>query len=135
MFDDFLLSEKALAATVVNEASTLKAGRTNQTYRMLKESLDSQDVPNVIKKLIKQYQIPASASLKASMRYQELLSKARQKARKGTSATQKLFYNPEMQAQYEAQQNEGSTSTKPSETKTINGVKYEKINGEWYESE
>jgi hypothetical protein len=95
------LAEKMLAATTVNEASTLNAGRTNQTYKMLKESLDSQDVPNLIKKLIKQYQLPASASLKAGMRYQEALSKARSKAKKGTPATAKHFYNPERQAQYE----------------------------------
>jgi hypothetical protein len=102
LFDDFMLADKALAATVVNEASTLKAGKTNNTYRMLKESLEAQDIPRVLKKLIKQYQIPASGSLRASMRYQEALSNARKKARKGTTATQRLFYNPEMQAKHEA---------------------------------
>ena len=106
LFDDFLLAEKMLAATTVNEASTLKAGRTNRTYNMLKESLDAQDVPKTIKKLIKQYGLPASAQLKASMNYQKALSEARQKARKGTPATQKLFYNPEMQAQHENENND-----------------------------
>ena len=103
MFDDFLLSEKMLAATTVNEASTLKAGRTNQTFNRLKESLDAQDIPKFAKKLIKEYQIPPSAQLRAAMRYQKLLSEARTKARKGTPATQKLFYNPEMQAAFEQQ--------------------------------
>lgn len=108
LFDDFLLSEKLLAATTVNEASTLNAGRTNQTYKMLKESLDSQDVPNIIKKLIKQYQIPASANLRAGMRYQKLLSQARNKAKRGTPATQRHYYNPERQSQYEEHKtNEG----------------------------
>lgn len=106
LFDDFLLSEKMLAATTVNEASTLKAGRTNRTYNMLKESLEAQDIPRMVKKLVKEYGIPASAQLKAAMRYQKALSEARNKARKGTPATQKLFYNPEMQAQHEAQVNE-----------------------------
>lgn len=101
LFDDFLLANKMLAATTVNEASTLKAGRTNNTYNMLKESLDAQDVPRVVQKLIKEYQIPSSAQLRASMRYQKLLSDARKKARKSSPATQKLFYNPEMQAQHE----------------------------------
>ncbi len=120
LFDDFLLSDKALAATVINEASTLKAGKQNRTYGILKESLEAQDIPKVVKKLIKEYQIPASAQLKAAMRYQKLLSDARIKARKGTPATQKLFYNPEMQAQHEKQQNEGLSK----ETKVINGVTY-----------
>lgn len=114
MFDDFLLADKMLAATAVNEASTLKSGRTNQTYNLLKESLSAQDIPNVIKKMIKQYQIPASAQLKASMNYQKVLSDARKKARKSTPATQKLFYNPELQAQHEAQQAEGVPISKES---------------------
>lgn len=132
MFDDFLLADKMLAATAVNEASTLKSGRTNQTYNLLKESLSAQDIPNVIKKMIKQYQIPASAQLKASMNYQKVLSDARKKARKSTPATQKLFYNPELQAQHEAQQTEANISTKE-EIKELNGKKYKKINGEWHE--
>ena len=116
LFDDYLLAEKMLAATTVNEASTLKAGKTNTTYKMLKESLDAQDIPNVVKKLVKQYQIPASAQLKASMDYQKILSDSRRKARKGTPATQKLFYNPEMQQQHESQKQEGEN---PIETRTV----------------
>ncbi len=108
LFDDLLLSDKMLAATTVNEASTLKAGRTNRTYGMLKESLESQDIPKLIKKLIKEYKIPASAQLKASMRYQEILSNGRKKARKGTPATQKLYYDPELQAKNEAEKEEGN---------------------------
>lgn len=101
LFDDLLLADKAMAATVVNEASTLKAGHTNQTYNRLQAALEAQDIPRLIKKLIKEYKIPASAQLKAAMRYQKLLSDARNKARKGTPATQKLFYNPEMQKMHE----------------------------------
>jgi hypothetical protein len=107
LFDDFLLAQKMLAATTVNEASTLKAGRTNRTYNMLKESLNAQDIPIKLEKIIKQYGIPPSAQLTAAMRYQKLLSDARNKARKGTPATQKLYYNPELQAQHEAQVYEG----------------------------
>jgi hypothetical protein len=129
MFDDFLLSEKMLAATTVNEASTLKAGRTNRTYNMLKESLDAQDVPSLVKRFIKEYKLPANAQWQASMRYQQILSKARQKARKGTPATQKLFYNPEKQAEHEAQSNEGLPSS-DNETQSVvvidpNGKKFE----------
>jgi hypothetical protein len=127
LFDDLMLADKVLGATVVNEAATLKSGKTNQTYKMLKETLNSQDVPKLIKKLIKQYQIPASAELRAAMRYQKSLSDARQKARKGTPATQKLFYNPEMQ-----EQNQGviESSTPTQESKTVividpNGKKFE----------
>lgn len=108
LFDDFLLADKMLAATTVNEAATLKAGKTNQSYNQLKESLSAQDIPSAVKNLIKQYQLPASAQLKAAMRYQQLLSDARKKARKSTPATQKLFYNPEMQSQHEARQEEGN---------------------------
>ena len=44
-----------MAATLVNEASTLKSGHTNQTYNRLKASLDAQDIPNIVKKLIIEY--------------------------------------------------------------------------------
>jgi hypothetical protein len=116
LFDDYLLADKALAATVVNEASTLKSGKTNSTYAQLRESLQAQDIPKLVKKLIKEYKIPASASLKAGMRYQEALSNARKKARKSTPATQKLFFNPEMQTQYE-QKKERNIETKNEDNK------------------
>lgn len=106
LFDDYLLSDKMMAATTVNEASTLKAGHTNQTYNRLQASLEAQDIPKLVKKIIKEYGVPASAQLKAAMRYQKLLSNARINARKGTPATQKLFYNPEMQQQHEQRVNE-----------------------------
>ncbi len=122
LIDNLLLSDKVMAATIVNEASTLRAGKQNQTYNQLKESLSAQDIPKVIKKLVKEYQLPPGAMLHASMRYQKLLSDARKKARKSTPATQKLFYNPEMQAQYEAQQNESMTPAEGS--KVINGITY-----------
>ncbi len=108
--DDLLLSDKMMAATTVNEASTLKAGRTNQTYKTLKESLEAQDIPKVIKRLVKEFQIPASAQLKASMRYQKALSDARNKAKKSTPATQKFYYNPESQSQHEKEQGSGTVA-------------------------
>lgn len=122
LFDDFLLAEKMLAATTVNEASTLKAGRTNRTYGILKESLEAQDIPKLVKKLVKEYKLPPEAQLRAAMRYQKLLSDARNKARKSVPATQKLFYNPEQQAQYESQMNEGGALINPNETEKNNEV-------------
>lgn len=120
LFDDFLLANKMLAATTVNEASTLKARGTNTTYQMLKSSLDAQDIPKVITKLISQYNIPASAQLTAAMRYQKALSDARIKARKTVPATQKLFYDPQKQAQYEQQDYTGSgATTTPSDKEVI----------------
>ena len=109
LFDDFLLAEKMLAATTVNEASTLKAGRTNQTYNRLRESLEAQDIPKIIKKLVKEYQLPASAQLNAAMRYQKALSDARNKARKGNPAVQRLFYDPQKQAAYQQQIDSGTS--------------------------
>ncbi len=120
LFDDFLLSEKTMAATTVNEASTLKSGHTNQTYNRLKESLEVQDIPKLVKKFIKEYKIPPEASLKAAMRYQKALSDARKKARSGTPATQKLFYNPELQNKYDSEKDMGSSMG----AKVINGVTY-----------
>lgn len=103
LFDNYLLADKMLAATTVNEAATLKAGHTNRTYAMLKDSLEAQDIPKVVKKLIKEYDIPMSAQLRAGMSYQKILSDARQKSKRETPATQKLFYNPEMQQQHTSQ--------------------------------
>lgn len=122
LFDDFLLAEKMLAATTVNEASTLKAGRTNRTYGILKESLEAQDIPKLVKKLIKEYKLPPQAQLRAAMRYQKLLSDARKKARKGVPATQKLFYDPEQQAQYESQINEGGALINPDQKEEVSEV-------------
>jgi hypothetical protein len=127
MFDNLLLSDKMLAATTVNEASTLKAGKTNTTYKMLKESLEAQDVPRIIKKLIKEYNIPASAQLRAGMRYQKLLSEARNKARKGTPATQKLYFDPEKQAANEKKIAESGIAPKESSSIIVidpNGKKF-----------
>lgn len=113
-FDDYLLSEKLLFANTVNEAATLGTRGTNQTYNMLKESLDAQDIPNIVKKLIKQYEIPASAGLRASQRYQKVLSDARNKAKSGVGAYRKYYYNPEQQDQTEQQLQE----------KSINPIKF-----------
>lgn len=129
MFDDFLLSDKMLAATTVNEAATLKAGKQNQTFNVLKESLTANDIPKLVKKIIKEYQIPASAQLKAAMRYQEELSKARNKARKTTPATQKFYYNPEMQAKHEAEQMTGSVAPINEKYKDTDMVQVEGPNG------
>jgi len=120
LFDDYLLSIKMLGATTVNEASTLRAGRTNRTYSMLRESLESQDIPRIIQKLIREYNIPSSANLNAGMRYQKALSDARQKAKKLTPATQKLFYDPEMQAQHEQKMNNDEL---PSSNENINNAR------------
>ncbi len=128
MFDDFLLSDKMLAATTVNESSTLKAGKTNRAYTELKGSLEAQDIPKMIKKIIKEYGVPPEAQLHAAMRYQKLLSDARKKAKNNTPATQKLFYNPEMQAQNETQINEGNPIDNESKSVIVidpNGKKFE----------
>lgn len=129
LFDDFLLSDKMLAATTVNEASTLKSGKQNQTFNVLKESLTANDIPKLAKKFMKEYQIPASAQLNASMRYQKALSEARKKARKSTPATQKLFYDPEMQAQQETNQLEGAANNSSGGYKDTDLVQVEGPNG------
>lgn len=108
MFDDFLLAEKALTATVVNEAATLNAGKTNQTYRQLRESLIADDIPRKIKSLIKQYQIPASANLKSALSFQKLLNEATTNSRKMVPATRDLYFSPELQNK-KSQQQELST--------------------------
>lgn len=136
LFDDFLLANKMLAATTVNEAATLNTRGTNQTYNMLKESLDAQDIPKVIARLTRQFGLPASAQLTAAMRYQKLLSDARNKAKNTVPATRKLYYNPEMQKQYE-QQDTGSgqagtnNAVTPEKVKNIGGTTFHKINGQW----
>jgi hypothetical protein len=105
LFDDLVLADKILAATTVNEATTLKSGHQVQTFNNLKKSLEAQDVPETIKRLIKEYQLPSSLQLHAAMRYQKIISVARKKAIKNTPATQRLFYNPEMEAQHEQEAN------------------------------
>jgi hypothetical protein len=140
LFDDFLLANKAMASTTVNEAATLGTRGTNQTYNMLKASLDAQDIPNVITRLIKEFKIPASAQLTAAMRFQKLLSDARNKATTSVPATRKLYYNPEMQKQYEqkdsapAQAGSGNKEVLPdgaTDKKNVGSTTFYKIKGQW----
>lgn len=123
LFDDFLLSQKALTATTVNEAATLDSGKTNQTYRQLRESLGSSDIPPMINKLINQYKIPAEAQLKASIRFQKLINDAQNKANKMTPATRKLYFDPEkhMNAEESSQPKGAQEKYKDEEMVTVEG--------------
>ncbi len=136
--DDFLLAQKMLAATTVNEAATLGTRNTNQIYNSLKDSLEAQDIPKVIARLTKEYNLPASAQLQASLRYQKILSEARVKSKSSVPATRKLYYDPAKQAQHDQQQDSAPVQTdknniKDGVEKVVNdgGTTYHKINGQW----
>lgn len=135
LFDDFLLANKLLAATTVNEAATLGTRNTNQIYNALKGSLDAQDIPRVVARLTKEFQIPSDAQLRAGMRYQKVISDARNKAKTSVPATRKLFYNPAQQNAYDQQQNNGTSvnsNNSDSDVKVnLNGTVFHKKNGQW----
>jgi len=91
-FDDLLVAIKLSTVTGVNEAARFGAGRTNQTFNRFYNTLSSYDIPSKIDKLIKQYQIPASANIKAGYNFQELLNKADEKYKQSATPTTKEYF-------------------------------------------
>jgi|GEM_PF-5267591 hypothetical protein len=133
MIDDLLVADKALTNTTVSEASRFQAGRTNQTYNRYAESLKADDVSARIKKWIKEGLVPASANLKAGMRWQQELNKAEKKALKSIPATQDYYFDPDKQFEHEQNMHHGNESEEIEDEKIINGKTYVKENGKWYE--
>jgi hypothetical protein len=131
-----------LAATTVNEAATLGTRNTNQIYNSLKDSLEAQDIPKVIARLTKEYNLPASAQLQASLRYQKILSEARVKSKSSVPATRKLYYDPAKQAQHDQQQdsapvqiasgnNKSALPDGATAKKDVGGTTFYQIKGQW----
>lgn len=77
--DQLLLARKVATLTTVNEAARFGAGKQNQVFNQFRKSLESYDVPERLDKLITQFQIPASANIKAGIRFQQILDKADKK--------------------------------------------------------
>ncbi len=75
-FDQLIIADKLRTVAGVNEAARFGAGRTNQTFNRFNSTLSSFDVPKKIASLIRQYQIPASANIKAGLKFQQILNNA-----------------------------------------------------------
>lgn len=93
--DDLLLSQKLVTAGVVNEASTLGAGKTNLTYRNLAASFPKSDLPALIERYGKELKLPTEAFQKADRRFQNVLNNASIAAGARVPATKKVYYHPE----------------------------------------
>lgn len=93
--DDLLLAQKLTSATVVNEAATLGAGKTNMTYRNLTKSFPGSDIPNMIERYGKELKIPTDAFVKAGVRFQNMLNNATEKASNSVPAMKTVHYHPE----------------------------------------
>lgn len=95
MIDDFLLGKKLLTAGVVKEAATLGSGTQKSTYGQLRDSLDSSDIPKGINNIVKQFQLPSSASRLADARFLKIINEATEKGEANVPAFQKQYFNPE----------------------------------------
>lgn len=115
LIDDFNIALKALTTTAVTEAARFGAGRTNQTFNRFVETLKAEDIPATFKKLIKEYEIPYEANVKAGYAWQKILNNAEKKANKQIPATMDYYFDPERQFAYE-QERIGSNK-KPDFTK------------------
>lgn len=128
LIDDFLIAEKAATTTAVTEAARFGAGKTNQTFNRFLETLKAEDIHSKLKKWIKEYNIPASATMKAGIRWQNELNKAEHKANKNIPAARAYYYDPEKQFAHQEQQN---TSAFENETENMEPVLMMK-NGQMY---
>lgn len=93
--DDLLYGQKLIASGVVNEAATLGAGRTNQTYRNLLKSFPTTDIPALLEKYEKEYRIPPEAFTKANIRFQNKINSASKNAIASVPALKKSYFHPE----------------------------------------
>ncbi len=93
--DNLLYAQMLLSAGTVNEAATLGAGKTNQTFNQLKKSLAQSDIPRLIEEYEKGYVIPNEAFKKAPVRFQEKLNSATERAASSVPATKIEYYEPE----------------------------------------
>ena len=93
--DDLLLGQKLISAGVVNEAATLGAGKTNQTYKNLQKSFPGSDIPNLIERYGKELKLPTDAFVKAGVRFQNKINQASEKASTSVPAMKKVYFHPE----------------------------------------
>lgn len=98
MIDNYLLGQKLLTAGVVKEAATLGAGKQKKTYDQLRQSLESSDIPKSISRIVKQFQLPAAAELKANQNFQRVLNEATRAGEQAVPAYQQQYFNPSKQA-------------------------------------
>jgi hypothetical protein len=104
IIDNFNIALKALTTTAVTEAARFGAGRTNQTFNRFVETLKAEDIPATFKKLIKEYEIPYQANIKAGVRWQQILNAAEKKANSQIPATMDYYFDPEKQFAHEQEQ-------------------------------
>jgi hypothetical protein len=93
--DDLLLAQKLTAANIVNEASTLGAGKTNMTYKSLLKSFPGSDIPNLIERYGKEFKLPTEAFIKSGLRFQNILNNATKNSSNSVPATKTIYYHPE----------------------------------------
>ena len=93
--DDLILGEMLMSAATVNEAATLGAGKTNQTFTQLKKSLAKSDIPSKLEQYEKSFVIPNEAFMKASVRFQKILNSATENSLNSVPPTKIEYHHPE----------------------------------------
>lgn len=91
-FDQFLLASALTTLTTVNEAARFGAGKQNQVFNRFNQSLSNYDVPKLASKLIKEYQIPASANIEAGNKFNRIINQADEKYKREATPNITEFY-------------------------------------------
>lgn len=110
IIDDFLIAEKALTNATVTEAARFGSGKQNQVFNRYRESLQASDIPQKLKKWIKEYGIPAEANLKAGRNWLKTLDEVDDKSKKMVPARRNYYYDPEKQYAHDEAMHRGEKS-------------------------
>jgi nucleoid DNA-binding protein len=93
--DDLLYAINLVTAGVINEQSTLNAGKTNVTFRKILDSFPKTDIPNLVQRYQKELKLPSSAFYKANERFQNKVSSSRQLAQTEIPQYKTIYFHPE----------------------------------------
>jgi nucleoid DNA-binding protein len=93
--NDLLYASNLVTAGVINEQSTLNAGKTNVTFRKILESFPKSDIPNLIQRYGKELKLPSTAFYQANQRFQDKVSNSRQLAQTQIPQFKKVYFHPD----------------------------------------
>lgn len=83
---NFLAATKLLPSSAVKENAAIGGPNTQKIINELKSSLNSSDVPAILKSIGTQYQLPGSANKEASDLFQKMVNEATEKGQKSIPA-------------------------------------------------
>lgn len=92
--DNLLLAQKLIAPGVVKEQATLGAGKTNVTFRQIRDSFPKSDIPALIEKY-KNFKLPGIAFSKSGTAFNAVTNSATERAANSVPANKTIYFHPE----------------------------------------